>query len=138
MTKEEFKDFYTEGSFAIRDAEVQFKLTIAKELGDFAGDEKTLELYAKAIKKHVGFLKECIGVAQHWLSIEKQYTKNMSWKDLVKLAGIEGEKRPRKSLKKIIEERKKVHEVEVNYSPLTRKDFIQGQIAEDTDLLKEV
>ncbi|NLH62488.1 MAG: hypothetical protein GX452_13900, partial [Ignavibacteriales bacterium] len=129
MTNEEFLDFYTEGSFAVRDAEVQFKLQLGEMM---LANESNLENYAKVIKKHIGFLKECIEVYKQWPELEKSYTKNMSWSDLVKMAGIEKEKRPRKLLKKIIEERMKMHEAMLleNSDP-----EIYGRFREDVELL---
>ena len=105
MTIEEFKDFYTEGSFAIRDAEIQFKLEIGEKLQDKTDLE--LKLYASAIRKHTSFLKTCIEVYKKWPELEKTYTKNKSWSDLVKEAGIQKEKRPRKNLRQVLSERKK-------------------------------
>jgi|GEM_PF-4804864 len=136
MTTEEFIDFYTENSFAVRDAEVQFKL----QIGELLASETDLEPFAKVIKKHKSFLIECIEVYKQWPEIEKQYTKEKSWSDLVKLAGIEKEKRTRKPLKKLIEERKKIYEAEMadpQIDKVTIKDQIKGRLDEDTELLKE-
>jgi len=130
VTKEEFLDFYTEGSFTVRDTEIQFKLQIAEMLVN----ESNLEPYAKIIKKHKSFLIECIEVYKKWPELEKSYTKEKSWSDLVKLAGIKKEQRPRKPLKKLIEERKLSYE---NYLKTTADSFTMGKLAEDVELLGE-
>ena len=130
MTKEEFLDFYTEGSFTVRDTEIQFKL----QIGEMLINESNLEPYAKVIKKHKSFLIECIEVYKKWSELEKSYTKEKSWSDLVKLAGIKKEQRPRKALKKLIEERKKAHEEKLKTKP---DPFVQGRLAEDVELLGE-
>jgi hypothetical protein len=58
----------------------------------------------------------------------------MSWSDLLKLAGIAKEKRTRKPLKKLIEERKKIYEAKL----LNNSDAeTYGRLAEDIELLKE-
>ena len=132
MTIEDFIDFYTEGSFAVRDTEVQFKL----QIGELLANESNLEHFAKVIKKHKSFLIECIEVYKKWPELEKSYTKDKSWSDLVKLAGIEKEKRPRKSIKKVIEERKRAYEEKLKLNPDV-DIFTQGKLAEDRELLDE-
>lgn len=130
MTVDEFLDFYTEESFAVRDAEVQFKL----QIGEVLANEPDLEQYAKHIKKHVSFLKECIEVWKKWPEIEGQYTKEKSWKDLVILAGVKKEKRPRKAIKKLIEDRLNKHRVEFEQ---TGDVYVKGKLDEDAELLNE-
>jgi len=141
MNIEKFKDFYTEGSFAVRDTEVTFKIQIGHNLS--GASEEDLKSYAKAIHRHVSFLKECIFVAEHWLELEKTYTKNKSWSDLVKESGFKKEKRPRKSLKKIIEERKEAHEITLKIALETggeeiNRNYAQGKYDEDMEILREI
>jgi len=127
---DDFKTLYTEGSFTVRDAEVQFNLGIGKIM-TLVDD---VEPYAKVIKRHSSYLKECIEVYKQWASLEGQYTKDLSWSDLCKLAGIVKEKRPRKALKKVIEERKAIYEAKL----LTNSDpETYGRLREDVELLKE-
>ena len=126
-TVEEFKDFYTEESFSIRDSEVQFKLKIGEALAEV----KDLKPYAKAIKKHVSFLETCIGVYKKWPELEKTYTKEKSWNDLVKLAGL-GEKRARKPIKNLIRERLKKNEERFKQ---TGDMYVKGRYDEDEELL---
>jgi len=136
MNIEKFKDFYTEGSFAVRDAEVILKIQVGHNLS--GASEEDLKSCAKAIHRHVPFLKECIFVAEHWSELEKTYTKNKSWSDLVKESGFKKEKRPRKSLKKVIEERKKAHEIALNMGGEgLNRNYVQGKYDEDRELLKE-
>ncbi len=130
MTTEEFVDFYTEVSFAVRDAEVQFKL----QIGEALINESNLKPFAKVIKKHKFFLTECIEIYKKWPELEKSYTKNMSWSDLVKLAGIEKEKRPRRAVKTIISERLEKHKLEFEQ---TGDVYVKGKLDEDKELLNE-
>jgi len=136
MNIEEFKDFYTEESFTVRDAEVTFKIQIGHNLS--GASEEDLKSYAKAIHRHISFLKECIFISRHWLELEKTYTKNKSWSDLVKESGFKKEKRPRKSLKKLIEERRKTHEASLKaIGRGLNRNYIQGKYDEDRELLNE-
>lgn len=135
MTIDEFIDFYTEESFAIRDAEVQMNLQIGQALIGMSDEE--LGKYAKVIKRHLSYLKTCIEVFKKWDELEKSYTKEKSWSDLVKLAGIEKEKRPRKSLKdlgSLIYERGLKH---MNEYENTKDPYIKGKWDEDKELLDE-
>ena len=130
MTKEEFADFYVEGSFALRDSEVQFKLEIGKML--LGLEEEEIKEFAKAIKRHVSFLKQCKAVAGKWNELEKTYDKSKSWRDLVKEAGVETEKRPRKTIKSIIETRFRENERKFTQ---TGDVYIKGKLDEDKELL---
>jgi len=135
MTIEEFIDFYTEQSFAVRDAEVQFRLQIGEMLQDIP--EEQLKLYASAIHKHTSFLKQCIEVYKHWKELEGQYTKEKSWSDLVKMVGIEKEKRPRKTLRDfgtILYQRAQKNQEEYER---TQDPLLKGRWQEDIDLLKD-
>ena len=132
MTIEEFTLFYIEGSFAIRDLQVQFNLNIGEIFQDKSNEE--IKTYAKVIKKHKSFLTECVEVYKQWPELEKQYTKDKSWSDLVKLAGIEKEKRPRRAVKTIISERLEKHKLEFEQ---TGDVYVKGKLDEDKELLDE-
>lgn len=134
MTIDEFIDFYTEESFAIRDAEVQMNLQIGQALIGMSDEE--LGKYAKVIKRHLSYLKTCIEVFKKWNELEKQYTKEKSWSDLIKLCGVEKEKRPRKSILSLIQERKRIYEEKLSLDP-DADIFTQGRLAEDIELLGE-
>jgi hypothetical protein len=130
MTKEEFVDFYVEGSFALRDSEVQFKLELGKMLLD--KNESEIKELAKAIKRHVSFLLQCKAVAEKWNELERTYDKSKSWSDLVKEAGFEKEKRSRKPIKSIIE--KRLRENEERFKQ-TGDVYVKGKLDEDKELL---
>lgn len=128
MNIDEFKDFYVEGSFAVRDAEIQFKL----QIGQLLVNEPDLKPFAQAIRKHQSFLQECIEVYKKWPELEKQYTKEKSWSDLVRLAGLEKEKRPRKAIKSILSERLEENKKEFEQ---TGDIYTKGKLDEDAELL---
>jgi len=131
VTIEEFTDWYVENSFAVRDAEVQFRLQIGEMLQDIP--EEQLKLYASAIHRHTSFLKECIEVYKHWNELEKEYTKDKSWTDFVKMVGLEKEKRPRKSFKSILQERAEKNE---EVFKQTQDPEVRGRMKEDLELLQ--
>jgi len=137
MTIEEFANFYTEGSFAIRDLEVQFNLNIGEELELQNKSDEEIKTYAKVIKKHKSFLIECIEVYKRWPELQKVYTKNMSWSDLVKFTGIEKEKRPRINLKEKIKERMEKYS-QLSAHNLPDNDYYRGKYDEDRELLQEL
>lgn len=127
---EEAPDYYVEQSTAIRELEIKMWHNIGKTLAEI----DNLEPFAKEMKKHVSELKTAVELFKKYPDFESiPFNKSTTWSKIKKEFGFI-EQRPRKSLKKLIEERKISYE---NYLKTTTDSFTMGKLAEDVELLGE-
>jgi len=127
---EEAPDYYVEQSTAIRELEIKMWHNIGKTLAEV----DNLEPYAKEMKKHVSELKAAVEFFKKYPDFDSiPFDKASSWGKIKKDLGL-SEKRERKSLKAIINEKLLKNQKEFE---LTGDVYIKGKLDEDKELLNE-
>jgi len=134
MNIDEFIDLYVENSFHVRWTEIEFY----HDLGMILSEVQDLKPYAKSIKKHESFLKTCVEFYRKYPNLNSApFGKDISWSRIKK--EFQTEKRSRKPLKILIEQRKKEHEYLLESRMfLETEDFVKGKLEEDKELLEEL
>lgn len=129
-------DYYTEASFAIREAELKMWHTIGTILSD--QDEKTRRQVAKLIKKHLSEVETAIKFYEKYPDFEAfPFTKATTWSSLKKELGTK-EKRQRKTLKEIVSKRYERNISEGRHERAEEDKDILNEVEADDEIQKHV
>jgi len=141
---DEIVDYFVEQSTATRELDLLMWYRIGEILiKDKIEDVKQLKPIAQKMHRRVSDLLAAIDFWEKYPNFNSvPFDKATSWSKVKKDLGFT-EKRPRKSLKKLIEERKEAHKITLKIALETggeeiNRNYAQGKYDEDMEILEEM